>query len=114
MGNGWAIEVVNPEAPRGSFRFAVFDFDGTISLIREGWQQIMIPYFTDEMAACPLARDIPREELTEIARDFIYINTGKQTIYQCMELADRVAAYGGKALEPLAYKAEYHRRLEIH
>ena len=109
----WSIEVVHPETPRSSFRFALFDFDGTVSLIREGWQQIMIPYFTDELAACPLAKNIPREELAETARDFIYINTGKQTIYQCIELAKRVAALGGKALEPLAYKAEYHRRLEI-
>ena len=109
----WNIEVINSLAPRGYFRFAVFDFDGTISLIREGWQQIMIPYFTDEMACCPKAQNIPREELAQTARDFIYINTGKQTIYQCIELAQRVAALGGKALEPLAYKAEYHRRLEI-
>ena len=108
----WSIEVVNPQAPRASFRFAVFDFDGTISLIREGWQQIMIPYFADEMAACPGALNIPREELTETARDFIYVNTGKQTIYQCIELAERVAGLGGKPLEPLAYKAEFHRRLE--
>ena len=111
--NTWSIEVINPEAPRGSFRFAVFDFDGTISLIREGWQQIMIPYFTDEMAACPGGRDKAREELAETARDFIYVNTGKQTIYQCIELSERVASLGGKPLEPLAYKAEYHRRLEL-
>ncbi|MDR3173994.1 MAG: hypothetical protein LBU19_07080, partial [Treponema sp.] len=39
----WSIEVVRREVPRGRFRFAIFDFDGTISLIREGWQQIMIP-----------------------------------------------------------------------
>jgi len=107
------LEIVNPNAPRGSFKFAVFDFDGTISLIREGWQQIMIPYFTDEMALCPGAKNIPREKITETARDFIYINTGKQTIYQCIELAKRVNELGGKALEPLAYKAEFHRRLEI-
>ena len=113
MENDWSIEIVNSGAPRGSFRFAVFDFDGTVSLIREGWQQIMIPYFTGEMAACSGARNIPEDELTEIARDFIYINTGKQTIYQCMELAERVAGFGGKPLEPLAYKAEYHRRLEL-
>jgi len=113
MKDAWSIEVVNSAATRGFFRFAVFDFDGTISLIREGWQQIMIPYFADEMAACPGARNIPREELIETARDFVYINTGKQTIYQCMELAERVAGLGGKPLEALAYKTEYHRRLEL-
>ena len=73
----------------------------------------MIPYFTDEMAACPGAKNLSREELSETARDFIYLNTGKQTIYQCIELAERIAGLGGKALEPLAYKAEYHRRLEL-
>ena len=73
----------------------------------------MIPYFTGEMAACPEAQKISKEELTETARDFIYVNTGKQTIYQCIELAKKVEAFGGVPLEPLAYKAEYHRRLEI-
>jgi phosphoglycolate phosphatase-like HAD superfamily hydrolase len=108
----WSIEVVRQEVPRGRFRYAIFDFDGTISLIREGWQRIMIPYFTDELAACPGARGRPREELAAAAREFIYLNTGKQTIYQCIQLADEVARLGGKPREPLAYKAEYHRRLE--
>ena len=26
-------------------KYALFDFDGTVSLVREGWQDIMIPYF---------------------------------------------------------------------
>jgi phosphoglycolate phosphatase-like HAD superfamily hydrolase len=113
MDNTLSLEVINSNAPKGFFRFAVFDFDGTLSLIREGWQQIMIPFFADEMAACPNARNISKEEITKIARDFIFINTGKQTIYQCIELAERIAGLGGKPLQPLAYKAEYHRRLEI-
>ncbi|MDR2209974.1 MAG: HAD family hydrolase [Spirochaetaceae bacterium] len=112
-GDPWFIEVVNTQAPRGKFRFAVFDFDGTISLIREGWQQIMVPYFTGELASCPGALHIPREELAETVRDFVYVNTGKQTIYQCIELAERAARLGGKALDPRDYKAEYHRRLEL-
>lgn len=109
----WSIETINSVARRGFFKFAIFDFDGTVSLIREGWQKIMIPYFADEMADCPGACDIPREKLLETARDFIYVNTGKQTIYQCIELAERVAGFGGQPLDPLAYKTEYHRRLDI-
>jgi phosphoglycolate phosphatase-like HAD superfamily hydrolase len=107
----WEIEEINPDYQRGYFRFAIFDFDGTISLIREGWQGIMIPYFTEELASCPGAAGIPRAALEEEARDFIYVNTGKQTIYQCIELAERVERLGGRALDPLDYKAEYHRRL---
>jgi phosphoglycolate phosphatase-like HAD superfamily hydrolase len=113
MENLWSIEIVNSHAPRGNFKFAIFDFDGTISLIREGWQQIMIPYFTGELAACPGAKDLTHEAIAEEARDFIYINTGKQTIYQCIELAERVKKLGGKALEPMEYKAEYNRRLSL-
>ncbi|MDR2815249.1 MAG: HAD hydrolase-like protein [Proteiniphilum sp.] len=111
--SGWKIEVVNRDFPRGSFRFAIFDFDGTISLIREGWQEIMIPYFTDELLACPGAKNKSRQELTELVRDFVYVNTGKQTIYQCIQQAEEVKKLGGKALDPLDYKNEYLHRLEI-
>ena len=37
------IEIVNQSIPRGHVRHALFDFDGTLSLIREGWQGVMIP-----------------------------------------------------------------------
>ncbi|MCL2833142.1 MAG: HAD hydrolase-like protein [Treponema sp.] len=111
--NPWSIEIVNQDTPRGIFCFALFDFDGTISLIREGWQKIMIPYFTEELAACPDAAKIPTDEITKTARDFIYKLTGKQTIYQCIELAERVARLGGKPREPLEYKNEYLRRLDL-
>jgi phosphoglycolate phosphatase-like HAD superfamily hydrolase len=109
----WSVEVVNPEAPRGNFKHAVFDFDGTISLIREGWQQIMIPYFTEELLSTPQGGGKSREDMEAFARDFIYVLTGKQTIYQCIRLAEEVAKLGGAPLEPQAYKDEYHRRLSI-
>jgi len=109
----WSIEVVNPAAERGAFKSAVLDFDGTLSLIREGWQQIMIPYFTEALLDTPHGQDKRREEVEAFARDFIYVLTGKQTIYQCIRLAEEVAAFGGQPLEPQAYKDEYHRRLSI-
>ena len=37
---------------------------------------------------------------------------GKQTIYQMMQLAERIRERGGEAREPLWYKHEYLRRLE--
>jgi phosphoglycolate phosphatase-like HAD superfamily hydrolase len=37
--------------------------------------------------------------------------TGKQTIYQMIEFADRVRGYGGKPLDPLEYKRIYLGRL---
>ena len=96
-----SIEIITPPGSR-RFRYAVLDFDGTISLIREGWQQIMTPYFTDELCATPKGRNIPREELALLAREFITLLTGKQTIYQCIRLAEEVEALGGVARDPQA------------
>ena len=104
------IEVLRPN-PGRPFQYAVFDFDGTVSLIREGWQQIMIPYFTDELAATPKGAEQPWEELERQAREFIFVNTGKQTIYQCIELAQRIQDLGGVPQDPQVYKDEYQRRL---
>ena len=58
-----------PARPEGRLQYAVLDFDGTVSLIREGWQAIMTPYFTDELAATPGGRDIPRSELELRAKE---------------------------------------------
>ena len=43
------IEVLRPDLPRGKFRFVLFDFDGTLSLIREGWPQVMMPMMVDAL-----------------------------------------------------------------
>lgn len=92
-------------------RYAVLDFDGTISLIREGWQQIMAPYFTDELYATPKGQTLPYAEVELICREFITLLTGKQTIYQCIRLAEEITAFGGAAQDPQVYKDEYSRRL---
>ena len=105
-----SIEIIRP-GKTGNFRYAVLDFDGTLSLIREGWQAIMIPYFADEMANTPKGRDMPYEAIYEKAKDFITQTTGKQTIYQCIQLADEVRGLGGTPLDPQVYKDEYSARL---
>ena len=100
-----------PNRPSAAPRYAVLDFDGTVSLIREGWQQIMTPFFTDELAATPKGRELPYETVEAICREFITLLTGKQTIYQCIRLAEEITAFGGTPLDPQAYKDEYSRRL---
>ena len=52
-----------------------------------------------------------RQDIYEEAKEFIFVNTGKQTIYQCIELAQRISALGGIAKDPQEYKDEYVRRL---
>ncbi len=108
------LEVVRAPEPGRAFRAALFDFDGTLSLIRSGWQDVMVPYFYEELAKVADSTKESEADVMRIVRDFIDQITGKQTIYQCMRLADEITARGGRPLEPLAYKKEYLRRLQIH
>jgi phosphoglycolate phosphatase-like HAD superfamily hydrolase len=52
-----AIEIIHPDIERGRIRSVLFDFDGTLSLIREGWQQVMIPMMVEVLLATPEAED---------------------------------------------------------
>ena len=102
------FELIKP-FERGTFKFALFDFDGTISLIREGWQQIMVPMMIELLMQTPRHED--EAKIAEITRSFVTELTGKQTIYQMIRLAEEIEKRGGQPLEPLAYKDEYHDRL---
>ena len=107
------MERINP-GQKGNFRYAVLDFDGTISLIREGWQKIMVPYFIDELSKAPGAKEMSAEDISYKVRDFVTVLTGKQTIYQCIRLAEEITALGGTPEDPQVYKDEYQRRLLVH
>ena len=100
------IEVLRPDLPRGRFRSVLFDFDGTLSLIREGWPQIMIPMMTAVLRETGTSES--DDVLTAAVEEFVMRLNGRQTIYQMMQLADEVRKRGGTPLEPLAYKHRYH------
>src|ERR687885_1225368 len=100
------IEVLRPDLPRGRFRSVLFDFDGTLSLIREGWPQVMIPMMVGVLRRTGTAET--EAELAAAVEDFVMRLNGRQTIYQMIQLADEVRRRGGTPLEPLAYKHRYH------
>ncbi len=107
---GTAVEILE-EPPRGKIRHAVFDYDGTVSYMRDGWQDYMVPLMVEVLEACP--RHESREELEALVIDFVDHLTGKQTIYQMIRLAEEVEKRGGEAADPLDYKNEYYRRLNL-
>jgi phosphoglycolate phosphatase-like HAD superfamily hydrolase len=104
-----AIEILRPDFPRGHFRAAMFDFDGTLSLIRRNWPQVMIPMMVDVLADQGTGEG--REQLTAHVEDFVMRLNGRQTIYQMIQLADEVRARGGQPREPLEYKEQYNQLL---
>jgi phosphoglycolate phosphatase len=111
-GPTWAgVELATPLEPRPGIGFALFDFDGTLSIIRQGWPEVMVPMFVEALPALPGETE---DDLRRLVTDDVMRLNGKQTIYQMIQLADRIRDRGGIPDEPLAYKHEYLRRLAAH
>ncbi|MGE5570790.1 MAG: HAD family hydrolase [Rhodospirillales bacterium] len=102
------IEYVRPGASARHARVVLFDFDGTLSLIRAGWTDVMIPMMVEILME--LKTGEREEDLRALVTEFVGRLTGKQTIYQMIELAKQVELRGGTPLDPLQYK---HRYLDL-
>jgi len=95
---------------RPKLKAALFDFDGTLSTLRYGWENIMEPLMLEMISGGGTDDD----GLIKEVRDYIDASTGIQTIYQMKWLAETVKRYGknpGAPDDPWWYKAEYNRRL---
>lgn len=103
------VEFASHFQPRRGLSHVLFDFDGTLSLIRQGWPEVMVPMFAEIIPPVPGETE---EQRCQLAFEDIMRLNGKQTIYQMIQLAERVKERGGTPGEPLDYKHEYLRRLE--
>lgn len=103
-------ELFNPSVRRGPFAAAVFDFDGTVSLIREGWAAIMA------VMGVELLRDqnlltVPEAEALHSLEDAVLRLSGKPSIFQMRRLAEEVVARGGVAPDPDEMLKDFLARL---
>jgi phosphoglycolate phosphatase-like HAD superfamily hydrolase len=103
------LEIVVPGANASTARVVLFDFDGTLSLIRSGWMEIMVPMMVEILA--DLGSGESAEELRGVVEDYVWRLTGQETVYQMIELARQVELRGGRPLDPLVYKRMYLDRL---
>jgi phosphoglycolate phosphatase len=106
-----SVELPVPLDPRPEISHVLFDFDGTLSLIRQGWPDVMVPMFVEALPRVPDESDADVRRM--VVDDIMRLN-GKQTIYQMIQLTERIHERGGEPREPLWYKHEYLRRLEEH
>jgi phosphoglycolate phosphatase len=106
-----SVEVSHPLEPRPEISHVLFDFDGTLSLIRQGWPEVMVPMFVEVLPRQPGETE---DMLQAMVLDDIMKLNGKQTIYQMIQLTERICERGGEPREPLWYKHEYLRRLDQH
>ena len=106
-----AIETIHPDASAAQARVALFDFDGTLSLIRAGWVDVMVPMMTEGLLETHSGES--EDELRTIVEEYVGRLTGRQTIYQMIEYAQQIERRGGRPRDPLEYKRDYLDRLGL-
>lgn len=106
----WAnVEFPAPLAPRPEISHVLFDFDGTLSLVREGWPEVMLQLFLQWLPRRPGETEA---DLRPAIREDIMGLTGKPTIDQMVLLAQRIRERGGQPQDPQWYKQEFLNRLD--
>jgi phosphoglycolate phosphatase-like HAD superfamily hydrolase len=98
-------ELLNPSVRRGPFRAVLFDFDGTLSLIREGWPGVMIGMMVERLWAQNLAHD-DRTLWADLDR-LVMARNGEPTIRQMEAFAVEVRRRGGTPADPREYLRDY-------
>ncbi len=103
------VETIRPGVHAQHTRVALFDFDGTLSLIRSGWVDVMVPMMVEILAG--LNSGESEQELRVAVEEYVARLTGKETIYQMIEFAEQIAKRGGRPEDPKLYKKMYLDRL---
>ena len=103
------LEILRPNPAPGRLRFTVFDFDGTLSLLRAGWQRVMADLMVETLQAAPRAET--EAQLRNRTAEPIYGLAGRPTLIQMQWLVDEVRQRGGTPQTAEAYKHEYLVRL---
>lgn len=100
-------KVVQKHRDWNKIRVAVFDFDGTISTLRSGWESVM-----EETCLFYLADSgCDPSELSMMIRKYIDASAGIQTIFQMEWLAQKIQEMCGRSIDPWECKDEYNSRL---
>ena len=105
------IEIINTFEKKPEIKHAIFDHDGTISTLREGWEQIMAPMMMKSIlgdrflhAESALFRKIQMR-----VQDFIDKTTGIQTLVQMHGLRELIVEFGFVPEERILEAAEYKK-----
>ena len=110
------IELIGVEKTRFP-KVVIFDHDGTISTLREGWEPIMREMMVEAILGKQL-KSVSAAEMEKVADasgQMIEKTTGVQTIIQMHHLQDMVHSFGfvpkEEVLTPGQYKQIYNKKL---
>lgn len=96
-------------------KYAIFDHDGTISTLRQGWEDVMEQVMMEIILGTRYltAGEKTCNKVRQTVREFIDKTTGIQTLVQMRSLAELVREFGyvDRILDAHGYKAIYNERL---
>ena len=105
--SGTPIEFARSFQPR-AIRHVLMDWDGTTSLSRGGWADIMAGLYAEHLPRLGGENDAARREF---ARAELMTLNGKPSIHQMAHLAELVVQRGGTPESAEEYHDEFQRRL---
>ncbi len=111
------IEVVSSMPERKHFTHAIFDHDGTISTLRQGWEEIMEPMMVSAILGGRAhdADEALYSHVVAAVRTYIDKTTGIQTLVQMKGLANLVRQFKcvpeQEILDEFGYKEKYNEEL---
>ncbi len=117
MLEGTQFETVRRLPSKPEIRHALFDHDGTVSTLREGWAPIMEQMMVRAILG-PRSGDAPQwllRKVTQSVRSFVDRTTGLQTLSQMQGLVRMVRQFGcvppDEILDEAGYKAIYNEQI---
>jgi phosphoglycolate phosphatase len=100
--------MIAPSFRPRKIRHVFMDWDGTTSLTRGGWSDVMVGLFTETL---PLMSGETPDSLRAFSREELMKLNGRPSIHQMTRLSELVAARKGAALSPDEYQREYQTRV---
>ena len=111
------IEIIREWKEKLNIRYAIFDHDGTISTLREGWELIMAPVMIKAILGKKYkdAGNDVYAKVEERVNEYIDKTTGIQTLVQMKGLVDIIREFGyvpeEDMLDEFGYKKIYNDEL---
>ena len=115
--DGAEIEVISGIAADVQIKYAVFDHDGTLSTLREGWEQIMHSMMVQAVLGTRYdhADQSLLRKVADSVRHVIDVTTGMPTLVQMRELVQLIRQFGfvphREVLDEQAYWLDYSNQL---
>lgn len=111
------IEIIRELPVERNIHYAIFDHDGTISTLRQGWENIMEPMMVRAILGPRYedADEVLYHKVVDTSRKFIDRTTGIQTLVQMQGLIELVHQFGcvpeSDILDMYGYKEIYNDAL---